>query len=446
MSEVKNEHNKKMTFAECYSTGIGMVIGVGIITMTGICIGFTGSGVFIAFILAGIAVLVANGPLLLAASVLPRTSGNYIYASMLNRKLGGIYACIIFLTDVTIGFMGVSFANYLDSIMPVNKTIVALVVVVIFFVINLYGGKTVAKFQTALNIILIIAWGSFLILGLPRINPDNFTVDKIFLNQAEGMKDSVTMLVFAMGGGLWLTNSGGRVENPHKTILLGNLAVTATAMILFSLIAVVAAGVLPLSETAGQPLTVVARAIYPGNTYLIFVIGGALIALATTINASFLNTSNALVRSSEEGWFPGVLGRLNKYGVPYMLLSLMFIITVIPIILGVDTTLFSRMTTGLTYLTKIIPNVACMAVLYKHPDIWEKSKYHMSKPVLIIFFAVCYATLGWLVYENMKTYPPLLLAIVILVITVIAIYISVREKYLIKSGNEFKTYDEEIRF
>lgn len=446
MSDNTHDTKQKLTFSECYSTGIGMVIGAGIITMTGVCIGFTGSGVFIAYLIAGVAVFLANGPLLLAASVLPRTSGNYVYASMLNRKLGGIYACIIFLTDVTIGFMGVSFANYLDSIIPINKTLVSLLVVTIFFLVNLYGGKSVARIQMLLNVVLILAWGSFLILGLPKVNPANFTVDKLFLNQTEGMKDSVTMLVFAMGGGLWLTNSGGRVKNPHKTIILCNLAVTGTAMVLFSLIAIVAAGVLPLSETANQPLTLVAKAIYPGSSYLFFVVGGALIALATTINASFLNTANALVRSSEEGWFPGILGKLNKHGVPYMLLTLMFVITICPIIFGIDTTLFSRMTSGLTYLTKIIPNVACIAVLCKYPEIWRQSKLYMSKPVLILFFIICYSALGWIVYENMKNYPLLLLLVVALVLSVTTVYIFCREKYQIKvmEGQDFS--DEGIRF
>ncbi|RGX55864.1 APC family permease [Anaerotruncus sp. AF02-27] len=446
MSNKTEKANEKLSFAECYSTGIGMVIGAGIITMTGVCIGFTGSGVFIAYLLAGVAVLLANGPLLLTAAVLPRTSGNYVYASMLNRKLGGVYACIIFLTDVTIGYMGISFANYLESLVPINKTVTALVVVTIFFVANLFGGKSVARVQTLLNIVLVLAWGSFLVLGLPQVNPANFSHENLFPNGAEGIKDSVTMLVFAMGGGLWLTNSGGRVKKPHKTILLGNLAITGSAMLLFSLIAVVAAGVLPLSETAGQPLTVVARQIYPGNTYLFFVVGGALIALATTINACFLNTANALVRSSEEGWFPGYLGRLNRYGVPYILLSLLFVITIAPIIFGIDTTLFSRMTTGLTYLTKIVPNVACIAVLRKYPQIWKDSKLHMSTPVLTVFLLVCYGTLGWIVYENMKTYPPVLLAVVVAVLGITILFITFREKEQIRIKAERNISDDDIRF
>lgn len=438
--------NRKLSFGECYSTGIGMVIGAGIITMTGVCIGFTGSGVFLAYLMAGIAVLLANGPLLLTASVLPRTSGNYVYASILDRKLGGVYACIIFLTDVTIGFMGISFANYLESLLSVNKTLTALAVVSIFFIANLFGGKNVARMQTALNIVLVLAWGSFLVLGLPKVNPANFTRENLFTGGAAGMKDSITMLVFAMGGGLWLTNSGGRVKDPHKTILLGNFAITGTAMVLFSLISIVAAGVLPLSETANQPLTVVARSIYPGNSYLFFVVGGALIALATTINACFLNTANALVRSSEEGWFPGFLGRLNRYGVPYVLLSLMFAITVTPIILGIDTTLFSRMTTGLTYLTKLIPNVACIAVLHKYPEVWRQSRLYMKPPVLICFLGVCYLTLGWIVYENMRTYPPVLLAVVAVVLGLTTWYIFTREKHQVAIKAAKGINDDEIRF
>lgn len=47
-----------------------------------------------------------------------------------------------------------------------------------------------------------------------------------------------------------------------------------------------AGGVLPVSETANQPLDLVARAIMPSPVFLFFVIGGALLALTTTLNAT----------------------------------------------------------------------------------------------------------------------------------------------------------------
>ncbi len=141
-----------------------------------------------------------------------------------------------------------------------------------------------------------------------------------------------------------------------------------------------------------------------------------------------------------------LLGRLNRYGVPYVLLSLMFIITVSPIVLGIDTTLFSRMTTGLTYLTKIIPNVACIAVLYKYPQIWRQSKLYMRPPLLILFLGICYLTLGWIVYENMRTYPPALLLLVAVVLGITTWYIFTREKYQIQVKAAKGISDDEIRF
>ena len=86
------------------------------------------------------------------------------------------------------------------------------------------------------------------------------------------------------------------------------------------------------------------------------------------------------------------------------------------------------MTTGLTYLTKLIPNIACIAVLYRYPEVWKTSKLYMKKPILILFLLVCYTTLGWIIYQNMKNYPPVLLVIVAFVLIATVCYIFYRDK------------------
>ena len=52
----------KLTRADLFSMAIGQIIGVGIMTMTGIAIGFTGRSVNIAYVLAGILTIVAAIP------------------------------------------------------------------------------------------------------------------------------------------------------------------------------------------------------------------------------------------------------------------------------------------------------------------------------------------------------------------------------------------------
>ena len=50
--------NKKLTRTGLFSMAIGQIIGVGIMTMTGIAIGFTGRSVNLAYLLAGVLTIV----------------------------------------------------------------------------------------------------------------------------------------------------------------------------------------------------------------------------------------------------------------------------------------------------------------------------------------------------------------------------------------------------
>lgn len=67
-------------------------------------------------------------------------------------------------------------------------------------------------------------------------------------------------------------------------------------LIFDAFIAIVAAGVLPVEVTMDQPLNVVAVEIFLQPVYLFFVIAGALLALSTTLNASFAGLQNQSCR------------------------------------------------------------------------------------------------------------------------------------------------------
>lgn len=54
--------DNKLTRMDLFSMAIGQIIGVGIMTMTGIAIGFTGRSVNIAYIFAGILTVISAIP------------------------------------------------------------------------------------------------------------------------------------------------------------------------------------------------------------------------------------------------------------------------------------------------------------------------------------------------------------------------------------------------
>ncbi|RGY96193.1 APC family permease [Clostridium sp. AM58-1XD] len=422
--------DSRLNFKEIYSQSLGNIIGAGIITSTGICIGFTGSGVWLAYVLAGLVFLITVAPMLIAGAIVPKTSGGYYYSYLISPAMGGLYSYLFLFSSISIGFMGVSFGSYMASIVSFgSEKFWSLAVLTVFFLANLLDQKSVVKVQTFMNVLLVVAWVSFIALGAPKINWDAFTPAQMLPNGFFGMFDSIATLVFAMGGAIWLVDSGERIEDPERNIVRGNLAVVGTAALLFAVISIIAAGVLPLPEVANKPLTLVARAIYPGQSYLIFVIGGALTALATTINGRYLGAANALLRSGKEGWFPKALGKQNKNLVPYVFMAIVYILTILPILADIDTVLLNKMSAAANNVTRIIPSIGLLYVIKRFPKEWENSKYHMSKPVLTAFMALCLGVLFAVIYMNMRSFTTGMLAASFCLIAAFYIYAKIRVKY-----------------
>ena len=123
------------------------------------------------------------------------------------------------------------------------------------------------------------------------------------------------------------------------------------------------AGVLPVSQVANQNLSVVAKEILSNSLYLFFIIGGALGALATTINSSIAWVTKPLIQASEDGWFPKKLAKLHpEYKTPIYLLGLFYLVTIIPLIFGIDLNNLTNMVLVLYFLVMIVTSIATMKI------------------------------------------------------------------------------------
>lgn len=448
MNTQKNSNNKlshqtecchsKLSFKEIYSQSLGMVIGAGIITSTGFCIGYTGTGVWLAYILAGLTVLIAYLPSIIGGSVVPKTSGNYFMVCQMHPTLGGFYSLMLLFSCISIGFMGTSFASYMNTLIPYGNTrFWGLLILTVFFLANLLDQKKVVKIQTFHNIILVLAWLSFIVSGAGKVNFDIvFSLNEMFPHGFKGMYEAVTMLVFAMGGGLWLIDSGERIEHPERNILLGNIASTGTAMLLFAVIAVIASGILPIAEVANQPLTKVARTIYPGNGYLFFIIGGALMALCTTINARFMGAANGLVRCSMEGWFPSSMAKKNNNDVPYLFLIIVYLITIIPVLFDIDSVLLNRLSVTVTLISMLMPNISFIFLIRKHQTEWKSSRWYLPKSPTLGLYILSNFIMIALIAKNLASLTPSLIVSVSIILIVFAIYSIFRTPFAKKVMNK----------
>ena len=160
---------------------------------------------------------------------------------------------------------------------------------------------------------------------------------------------------------------------------------TIAIAIFYALIAMVAGGVLPVSETANQPLDLVARAIMPTPVFLFFVIGGALLALTTTLNATFAWITKPILQACNDGWLPHKIGYIHpKFKTPVIILVGLYIVGLIPILTGLQ---ISMIADTAVVLSNILFAFICFGTVFipqRMPELWEVSAFRCSKSKLYL--------------------------------------------------------------
>ena len=422
----------KLTFRDLVTIGLGLIIGSGVITVTGFGIGHTDTGILFAYLAAGLIFMFSMLPTLIVGVTIPRTSFSYsVTKELLHPIAGGMFLMTFFIGRIIMAFFGVAFANYVASILPnTNKLLVGIGTITVFYLINLLGVKQATKIQKFLNIILVVALVSFSFLGVLKLQPDAFEATRLFPNGIEGFIKAVALLMFSMGGGLVLLEFGGQVDNPQKTLFKAVLTVSAIATLLFGVVGLAGAGVLPYEQVANQPLTYAAQVIYPNNTgVLFFVIGGALMAIATTMISSFMWYSNTMIKGVEDGWFPKFIAKRNKYDAPYVLLTIFYIIGVVPIIINIPIGQLVTVATGLALLFFLIPNFALINLPKKYPEEWKGSIFYIkSQSVVTALTLFCSAIFIALILYNFSSYASNVLISIAALFSLGFLYVLLRYK------------------
>lgn len=430
--------DNRLSFFETLTMATGFTIGSGIITLTGIGIGMTGRSVFIAFAVCAVLFLISFRPLFIMSSVLPRMSAAYSYSKeLITKEAGGLYVYIYFFGRITIAIFGISIAQYLASLIPalnnpVGMKVVAAGVLTLFYIINLFGIKNAAIVQNVLFVILVFSLLSFVIFGIGKVESNFFEQKAFFVNGFSGFYSAVSLLFFAVGGAYIITDFAPKIRNPEKVMTKVIYIVTIGVTVLYMFIGIVASGVIPQAEAAYQSLVVTARIVYPNNLlFSIFIVGGALGALITTLNSSFVWYSSSLIQACKDGWLPKAWGKTNKYEVPYILTTIFYILGLIPALLGMDLTVVSKIAVGMTILSILIPMAGILKLPEKYPEEWKQSVYSKRYPKwrLRTMVVITYLIMSTQVYALFAGNPATANVIILLYILGIGLYLFFKSKY-----------------
>ena len=372
------------------SVAVDQIIGAGIMAMTGTAIGMTGRSVNLAFVIAGILCLLTAIPQILVGGTARFRGGQYTQvAAFGGQRLAGVFTMVSFFTGLGISMYVISFTEYLLALVPgAPAKLISVAVLTILFLMNILGTKQAAVLQTIMCVVMAVAIGAFIAFGISNIQPGYFDPPDFITKGIPGVLMASAYLSFAAGGATYVINFSGEAKNPKKDIPFAIIVPTIAISIVYAVMGTIAAGVLPVADVANKSLALVAEAVMPKPVYVFFIVGGAMFALLTTLNASIGWMCRPFVQAAKDGWLPKVFAKISKFGTPLNVLLLFYVIGLVPILLGLDISTVSNATVILTAVVKIMLCFTALRLPSVMPELWNKSRFHVGKAALYLICIV----------------------------------------------------------
>jgi APA family basic amino acid/polyamine antiporter len=287
------------------ATIVGFVIGVSVFVLPGSLAVQTGPAVVVSY---GIAALLGGFACIAGAQVgvaYPQSGASFLAVSDLLGPFWGFLLVwlLVGASAVGIGLLAYGLADYLGSIVTVNRAVIAALAIVFFAFVNVVGVRASTGIQSALVVVFLAALLLFVAAGAAHIEVDNL---RPFLpNGWPPVLLAVLPAYFSFAGFLVIVELAGEIRSPERTIpaalLLGFLLVLAT----YALVSLTLVGVVPWRELAGDsaPIGTAAARVLPGPLASVITFT-AVAAAASSINGILLGYSRDVKALAARGLFP----------------------------------------------------------------------------------------------------------------------------------------------
>jgi len=375
VTEAERNLKREIGFVGLLAMCVGINIGGALFALTGTAAGLTGPSLPLAMLISSLPILLALGPYLMFSTAWPTTSATYRYSQILSPGLA-FTSLLTLAVCMCIGgqpLYALAFGTYLAQLVPVSPKLMGVIALTFFYVLNILGIKPTAWLQSLLFFVLVAALALYVALGLGHVDPARFA--EPFPHGVGGLLAASGLLFTFSAGGLFVVDLGGEVAKPERSYMAALAIGIGLAVLLYMLIHVVTVGAVDWTVAAGQTLIGVAQSFMGRAALAFFIIGGALVACATTINIVFTVISRGFLVVSGEGLLPEFLGRVNKrFGTPHWGLTVAWLVTVVSL-LTVPSLMFfgSMLNLGLALAITVVC-LSAARVPEKAPAILEKSR------------------------------------------------------------------------
>lgn len=319
---------KNLNLFDVYAMSTGAMFSSGLFLLPGIAAGYTGDSVYLAYFAAGFLILPSMYCMAELSTAMPKAGGTYYF---LDRAMGplmgtigglGSWVAVVFKSAFALVGMGAYLGIYLD----LPFTILAIILSIVFGLINVIGAKETTMLQRALVGALVVILSAFIIAGLPEVDglstfAPNGDDQAFFRTGFVGFLSSIGLVFVSYAGLTKVASVAEEVENPDVNIPLGMTLSLATATIIYTLGTMILINVLD-QAVLEQSLTPVADA---GDVFLdwapldlgvILIVVAAIAAFASTGNAGIMSASRYPYAMAKDKLIPAKMADLGRFGTP----------------------------------------------------------------------------------------------------------------------------------
>lgn len=312
---------------ESYAALLGILIGAGIFKVTGDAWRLTGPSVVLGYVVFAPIVLATSVAycVFLSTPLGLEPGGEYGHIS---RTFGGHRIAFLGAWLKIISYIGAlaylarALADYVGELTGAGGMGTAVTGLLVFYAAHVAGVRWFGRLQVAMCVVLGLSILVLVVPGLFAIRVENYR--PFFTHGLTRFMASLPPLFFAYAGFEALAQTAGEVRDSRRKLprvfLLG---ITAT-MVIFTLMSAVALGVLPPERlrVSSAPMAEAASLYLPiGAAH--FVAIGAIMAVATSLNATMLVPSRVAIMLAGDGLAPRWLARVSAVtGTPVLGLTI----------------------------------------------------------------------------------------------------------------------------
>jgi amino acid transporter len=304
--------------------GIGAMVGAGIFALLGEAGTVAGSAVWLSFLLAGIVAALLGYNVVKLGVRYPSSGGliAYLLEGFGNGRLVGISSWLGYFAAIVIvcSMVAVAFGSYATSLFIGNDAwsgwdnVFTSLIVVSMAGINLIGARFVDRAQSLIVVVLLVVFAVFIVATL--VNVDWHLLAFSGYPSVSDIIASVALTFFAYLGFSVITFAVGDLRNPGRELPKAMYFALGVTSLTYVLIAIGVFGTLTVSEVIGFGETAIAEAARPtlGEAGFVIMAVAALLATASSVNATLYASSGLTAMLAEVGQFPSFFGRGSRLG------------------------------------------------------------------------------------------------------------------------------------